>query len=147
MLTERLSAGKEVISFCTKCRIDLGHVIIAMKGDRIVRVQCKTCRGDHAYKAAKGVTDPSLAPKPKAAGAASGKRATAQKVSIETEWVRLMNENRGKPLKDYGADQKFGVGDRLKHSVFGEGVVTKQIYPRKVEICFSMDLKVLVHAG
>jgi hypothetical protein len=148
MYTERLSAGKEVLSYCTKCRMDLLHVIIAMQGDRIVRVQCKTCRGDHVYKAPKGVKDPSMAPPPRSAGSATGeKKVPAARVAVETEWARLMKENAGKPLRDYAADQKFAVGDRLKHPLFGEGVVMKILFPKKVEICFSMDVKVLVHAG
>jgi hypothetical protein len=140
---ETLAAGKEIVCYCTKCKMDLAHVIIAMKGDRVVRVKCKTCQGDHAYKASKGVNDPAKAPKAKA----PGKKASAPKVAVEEEWTRLMRENSGKPLRDYGADQSFSIGDRLKHPVFGEGVVTKQIFPKKLEICFSMDLKVLIHAG
>ncbi len=138
---ETLTAGKEVISYCTKCKMDLMHVIIAMKGDRVMKVKCKTCKADHAYKAAKGVTDPKKAPKPRA------KKAGTAKVAVEEEWARLMRENSGKPIKDYGSDLSFANGDRLKHPVFGEGIVTRQIYPRKMEICFSMDLKVLIHAG
>lgn len=128
--------------------MDLLHVIIAMQGDRIVRVQCRTCRGDHAYKAPKGVKDPTMAPPPRSTSSSPGeKRAATQRVAVETEWTRLMRENAGKPLKEYAADQKFAVGDRLKHPLFGEGVVMKILYPKKVEICFSMDVKVLVHAG
>jgi hypothetical protein len=127
--------------------MDLLHVIIAMMGDRIVRVQCKTCRGDHAFKAPKGVKDPT-APQPEATrrilnGEKSAPRPA--KVGVEEEWTRLMRESRDRPMREYSADQKFAVGDRLKHATFGEGVVTKLLYPNKAEICFQMDLKVLVH--
>ena len=120
-----------------------------MQGDRIVRVQCKTCRGEHAYKAPKGVKDPS-APIPETTrrimkGEKPTSRATKQALGIEEEWTRLMRENRAKAMREYAADQSFQAGDRIQHSTFGEGVVTKLLYPNKVEICFQMDLKVLIH--
>jgi hypothetical protein len=49
-------------------------------------------------------------------------------------------------MKEYAADSHFNVHDRIKHPIFGEGVVTKNLYPNKIEIVFSMDVKVLIHA-
>ena len=50
--------GKETLAYCTSCKMDLNHVIVAMKGDRLAKVQCLTCKKEHAYKAAKGQTEP-----------------------------------------------------------------------------------------
>lgn len=58
MATTNTSVGKETLAYCTSCKMDLNHVIVAMKGDRIAKVQCLTCKKEHAYKAAKGVTEP-----------------------------------------------------------------------------------------
>ena len=42
--------GGEVVAFCTKCRMDLAHTIIAMDGTKPARVQCNTCNGQHNYR-------------------------------------------------------------------------------------------------
>jgi hypothetical protein len=149
IVNEKLSAGKEVLSYCGKCKMDLTHTIIAMQGDRIVRVHCKTCKGDHGYKSPKGINDPNVVPKEskrRIVGASGAASRTPTKVSVEEEWSRLMNEHRSHPMKEYAADSHFGIHDRIKHPIFGEGVVTKTLYPNKIEIVFSMDVKVLIHA-
>ena len=50
--------GGEVDVFCTRCKMELGHTILAMVGQTIARVQCNTCRGQHAYRAAPGTSKP-----------------------------------------------------------------------------------------
>src|ERR1051325_761119 len=46
-----LSAGGEIDAWCTKCRLDLGHRIVAMVQGVPKRVICQTCFGEHAYRA------------------------------------------------------------------------------------------------
>ena len=58
--------GKETLAYCTSCKMDLAHLVVAMKGDRIAKAECKTCKKIHAYKAPKGITEPA-AKKPKKA--------------------------------------------------------------------------------
>src|SRR2546423_7914991 len=82
-----LTTGKETLSYCTSCKMDLNHVIVAMKGDRIAKVQCLTCKKEHVYRAAKGVTEPAKKRK-KAADAAA-----AAATSVEAEWEKLMAQH------------------------------------------------------
>src|SRR5882762_8316192 len=76
--------GKETLSYCTSCKMDLNHIIVAMKGDRIAKVQCLTCKKEHNYRIPKGISEP--ARKKKKAEAAAAEAAT----SIEAEWEKLM---------------------------------------------------------
>ena len=142
----KLSVGKEVLSYCTRCRMDLTHMIAAMAGDRILRVHCKTCKSDHNYRPAKGVKEPGAeAP---VSEKAQRTRATTQKapaVAVDQEWERLLAASRGKPLQTYSAATHFNAGDRIVHPTFGEGVAQKLIYPNKIEIVFQMDVKTLIH--
>lgn len=126
--------------------MDLNHVIAAMQGDRIARVQCRTCKKEHAYKAPKGVTDPA---KGKAAAAARREKAAAQPQAnpVELEWEKLMAQSKNTPVRQYGAKTQFALGDRLAHPTFGEGIVNKLIYPNKCEVIFRHDVKVLIHGG
>ena len=73
-MSKAITAGSEIDSWCTKCKLDLNHRIIAMNGTKIVRVECLTCRGHHAYRRPK-----SAAPEPKKRRAASAKKTAAKK--------------------------------------------------------------------
>lgn len=42
--------GGEVDAACTKCKMLLGHTILAMVGSRIARVRCNTCQGEHNFR-------------------------------------------------------------------------------------------------
>ena len=59
--------AQDTLAYCGSCKMDLSHTIMAMQGDRVIRVQCRTCKKEHTYKAPKGVTDP-MAVKKAAAG-------------------------------------------------------------------------------
>lgn len=140
------AVGKEALAYCTSCKMDLNHVIVAMKGDRIAKVQCRTCKKDHVYKAPKGVTEPTTAPEKLQKAAAKAENSKADH-SIQAEWQKLMVTHKNAPLKSYGAKNHFVLGDKINHPSFGHGIVSRLIYPNKIEIIFEHDLKVLIHAG
>ncbi len=134
--------AEEVLAYCTSCKMDLNHVIVAMKGDRIAKVECQTCKKEHAFKPPKGVTEPGAA-KPK-----RGKKSEANKSApIEAEWEKLMATHKDIPSKKYTPKGQFILGDKLSHETFGDGIVGRIIYPNKIEVIFRKDLKVLIHAG
>ena len=132
--------GKETLAYCTSCKMDLNHIIVAMKGDRLAKVQCLTCKKDHAFKAPKGATEPKKKRAKKSDSAATH-------TSIEAEWEKLMNTHKNAPKRTYSLKGQFTLGDRIDHTTFGEGIVGKLIYPNKIEVIFRTDVKVLIHAG
>lgn len=137
-------AAQEVLAYCTSCKMDLNHRVVAMKGDKMVKVECLTCKKEHAFKAPKGVTDPAKAPKSrKKAGEAKPTAAH----SIEAEWEKLMASHKDNPGKKYSPKGQFTLGDKIKHDTFGDGIVGRIIYPNKVEVIFRTDLKILIHGG
>jgi hypothetical protein len=141
-------AGSEVLVYCSSCKMDLMATIVAKVGSKIVRIQCRTCRKELAYKAAKGVNDPAQAPAPKAKRASSGaSAASAKSVSVNEEWKKLMSENAGKVEKVvYSAKKALVQGNMVVHPTFGEGIVMRVIYPDKAEILFEYDMKTLIHS-
>lgn len=47
----QLTVGKDVLSYCGKCKLNLGHTIVAMKDSKhIAKVKCNTCLTIHAFK-------------------------------------------------------------------------------------------------
>ncbi len=140
-----LSVGKEIVSYCTRCKMDLGHTIMSMIGGLPSRVICRTCKSEHNFKAKKGVKDPGnpgAEPKTKAPRAPKAEKV----IPVELEWMKQINSS-ARPVRPYAANEAFKMGDRVNHPSFGEGVVQKLIHPNKMEIIFRSDIKVLIHAG
>jgi hypothetical protein len=150
MNTPSLAVGKELVSYCTRCKMDLGHTIVSMMGGIPARVICRTCKSEHNYKPKKGINEPgSVAPSRGSPGTSTRapRESKAEKtVPVELEWMKQINANT-RAAKAYAADQHFLAGDRIAHPVFGEGIIQKQIFPNKVEVLFKMDLKTLIHAA
>lgn len=137
--------AEEVLAYCSSCKMDLIAVIVAMKGDMIVKVKCKTCKGERGFKAPKGVKDPGMnavaAPKSPRAKKEAGEKADH---SVGSEWRKVLLETDGAPLHVYSAKTYYGYHHHIKHPTFGLGVVMKHIHPNKMEVLFEMDLKTLI---
>ena len=145
--TTGLVVGKELVSYCTRCKMDLGHTIMSMVGGLPSRVMCRTCKSEHNFKAKKGVKDPGNPGAEPTAKVKTPRAAKADKViPVELEWMKQINSS-ARAVRPYAANEGFKLGDRVNHPTFGEGVVQKLIYPNKMEIIFRMDIKVLIHAG
>lgn len=130
--------GGDILSFCTSCKMDLNHVIVAIQGDRVKKVECRTCKKVHAYRIPKGAKSPT---------ASKGRvdKKAQQAVAVELEWKKIMDEKSSQPSISYTTKSKLNLGDKIDHPSFGEGVVEKMIYPNKVAVLFQSDIKVLVH--
>ncbi len=145
-----LAVGKELVSYCTRCKMDLGHTIVSMMGGMPARVICRTCKSEHNYKPKKGVTEPgAVAPSrgsPGTSARAPREKTVEKTVPVEVEWMKQLNAST-KAIKGYAANEFFDVGDRISHPTFGEGIIQKQIFPNKIEVLFRADLKTLIHSG
>jgi hypothetical protein len=137
------AVATETLAYCTSCKMDLNHMVVAMKGDKIAKVQCLTCKKEHVYRAPKGATEPKAPKASKARKAAE----EPENHSIEIEWEKLMSAHRDIPVKPYSTKGLFALGDKLNHPTFGDGIVGKLIYPNKLEVIFRHDVKVLIYAG
>ncbi len=142
-MTRTSAVASETLSYCTSCKMDLNHIIVAMKGDKIAKVQCLTCKKEHVYRAPKGAAEPQVAKASKAKKTAE----EPEDHSIEIEWEKLMSSHKDLPVKPYSIRGLFGLGDKLNHPVFGDGIVGKLIYPNKLEVIFRHDVKILVYGG
>ncbi len=58
--------GEDIEAWCTKCRTDTLHVVVALRPDGSLpqRVECKECHGQHMYHAPR--QNPKRPPEPKA---------------------------------------------------------------------------------
>ncbi len=131
------SAGKEVLSYCGKCKLPLGHTIVSMKDSATIgKVQCNTCKSIHMYK------DPSHKAK-KVKSSTSTRKSSRKTVSVGQLWMEEMGKISGKS-KPYSIREKFDAGDLIDHKKFGPGIV-QNLIDDKIEVLFQHEVKLLVH--
>ena len=133
----QLTVGKDVLSYCSKCKLNLGHTIVAMKDTQtIAKVKCNTCKAIHAFK------DPSQS-KTKQTRARKSASSSTKIVSVSDLWMDKMS-NTTKKSTPYSVRGKFFEGDIIDHVKFGPGIVEK-VVDDKIEVVFRHEIKTLVH--
>jgi hypothetical protein len=155
-MPKTLKPGSEVDAWCTKCRMDLLHRIIAMEGPKIARVECRTCNGHHNYRRPKSAPAPVTTKaerSPAKAGTArspalSGRKLAAHEIERQREstWEKAVL---GKPMtsfRAYRASQTFASGDLIRHGKFGDGYIVRIIDRQKVEVMFKDGPRTLAQA-
>ncbi len=133
------AVGADVESLCSKCG-DVWHVVVAKVGERIVRVLCKQCGGQHRYKSPhdqpKEKRQPSLStPKPP----------RAEKAPVERFERPAIAADLSRPVRQYAASLKYEAGERVEHPTFGQGVV-ETAEPGKVTVFFAVGRRVLAQS-
>jgi hypothetical protein len=153
-----LKAGGEVDSWCTKCKLFLNHRIIAMIGSKPARVECSTCGSHHNYRAASPGEKPETSARANAklvspAGAGGrvrtprGPTKAQQEIAArELQWEKSISGKSPRDFKAYRTTQSFQQGELVRHSKFGDGVVTRVVDAHKVEILFKDEPRTLAQA-
>ena len=158
MTTVTYKAGQEIDAFCTKCKMDLGHRIVAVAGGKPAKAECLTCRGVHMYRA------PKHAPKP-VAGAKAGAKAgsggylerigapaskppsrsakAAPKVPVIDDGPLIPPDSQHIFL--YKTTERYAPQTWVSHKTFGIGRVERELGPNKIEVRFEGGARVLVH--
>jgi hypothetical protein len=135
-------AGDAIESKCNRCKDVRMHVVVAMDGGEIVKVQCKTCGSLHKH------------PKPKkAATKRRGARSVAKTVKAlknaaeqVQDWENALNGKDMGAAKPFGAEGSAVVGGLIDHPKFGVGVVQKIVPPNKMEVLFRNGPKLMVQS-
>jgi hypothetical protein len=133
-MPEKPLAGDNIASYCTKCKLGLDHAIVAMDGETIVKVKCKTCGGTHKFR------DPADPPKVRASKAKKGGAKSA-----ETLWEAGIAGAKGKEHV-YTMTAKYRVGDLINHHTFGKGIVQK-LYSNKCDMLFQDKERLMASAN
>ncbi|MDH3347774.1 MAG: hypothetical protein OEM02_06705 [Desulfobulbaceae bacterium] len=135
-----VSAGDEVDSRCTKCKGITNHMVIAMVGDEIAKVQCNNCSSRHKYR-------PPVAPKTKKVvigrntSTTKEKKPRAPRKSRAPEPLPPLDSTNAIP---YSMETVFSVKDIVEHNTFGLGLVISTTLPNKIEIHFKEGKKILI---
>jgi hypothetical protein len=132
-MTDRITAGGDIDSYCTKCRLNLEHIVVAMVGTTVVKVKCKTCGGIHRFKDTP-VARPGLSKKKSVAS-----RPLAQTQAI---WESAIGPA-GRPELVYDMAHSYRAGDVILHPIFGKGIVQKTFF-KKCSVLFKDSERLLV---
>ena len=125
-MLEKNSTGRNIESYCGKCKQNLDHTIMVMDGDAISKVRCISCGGTHKFR------DPLVAKivrKPRA------KKGAGEAATAEVIWAAGLAEAKGKE-RDYSMQSKYRIGDIINHQTFGKGIVMK-LYANKCDMLFK----------
>lgn len=133
-MLEKLAAGDNVVSSCTKCKLVLDHTIVAMEGEKIAKVKCRTCGSTHKFR------DPADVKKPRTVK----KKEDAVKTA-EVLWETCVAEATGNESA-YDMAGKYHVGDIVLHNSFGKGVVRK-VYLKKCDVLFKDKERLMASAN
>ncbi|HZF49601.1 MAG TPA: hypothetical protein VE093_13170 [Polyangiaceae bacterium] len=162
MTTKKPRTGGEIDAYCTKCRLDLLHRIIAMVGDAVKKVECKTCGSHHLYRRPKSERDERMRmleskqraageSKPRAAGegrsTAAERLTAAQKAERDqtTAWEKAIAGQPSTAFKPYRITLTLSQGELIRHPKFGDGVVARVIDRGKAEILFKDGPRTMAH--
>ena len=155
--TKKPKTGGEIDAYCTKCKLDLTHRIIAMVGDAVKKVECKTCGSHHLYRRPKTERDAAHARMAKRAeergksspttGTKAERAARAEKAERDqvSAWEHAIAGKPSSAFTAYRISLQLGQGDLIKHPKFGDGVVAKVIDQSKVEILFKDGPRTMAH--
>jgi hypothetical protein len=137
--------GGDVLSYCTRCKMELAHVIVSMIDTRPAKVLCKTCRTQHNYRKNEGA--PSARSTPAARlGMTKSPRQPVAVVRTAELWEKKIAENKSGKTRPYSPKEIFIKGDVIQHPKFGMGIVEETRRHGKMLVFFRDGEKVLVHA-
>ena len=162
-MAKTLGPGDRIESRCTRCNDITGHVIVALVGGEIIKVECLACRSVHKYhppvsakptreaksvcrvKAGEARKDAVSAVRPAPATRSAESRAAAKSrkgaEELEQTWRRSLNLTVAEP-KPYSITSVFAKGDLVEHTVFGQGLV-QDVQGDRMQILFREGVKLL----
>lgn len=127
--------GKNVDSWCTRCKLVLAHTVGAVVNNKVTRVHCNTCNGQHAYRA-----------KAPGSRSATGRaRKSGSDATPAQDFQALLRGRTAADARRYALSDRFRPGEVIAHATFGLGVVTAERDGVKIEVSFAEGPKVLVH--
>jgi hypothetical protein len=123
-MLEKNGAGKNIDSYCGKCKKGRDHTIMTMDGEAIGKVRCQDCGSMHKF------SDPlaEKVRKPRAKG-------TGEAAKVELAWASGLAGAKGKE-RDYDMASKYRIGEVVNHLTFGKGIVMN-LHSHKCNMLFK----------
>lgn len=155
-MSRSLTAGGECDAWCTKCKRDTLHNIVAMDstGKTPAQVQCRSCQGTHKYRAPKDTpvakivaakaTGSKASGGTKKASSGSKQAAATSSGSIYKRWEELVGKRAGVPAQRYDVRSAYGPDDVVEHTQFGLGFVIEDLGFNRIKVLFQDSERTLL---
>lgn len=152
----QVAVGKDVEAVCRKCG-EVWHVIVAVEGGKITRVQCKECWAYHRYRPPEGEERVDAEPKARKKVASPARKSPARKASGTSSAKKTSKKGKGsvdeprvepdlsRPIRLYKMTEAYEPGERVEHPKFGQGVVEDLPGPGKMCVFFEDGRRTLAH--
>ena len=134
------SVSGNVDGWCTKCKLELAHTIMAMSKNLPAKVKCNTCNSEHKYR-----TKQSGISKPKSAKSKSPARKIKTQEANYNDYISRLTDHDLTRVRIYSMDGSYKKDEIIEHTKFGVGIVLSLIQNNKIEMLFKDGPKVLVH--
>ena len=157
MSGRNLSVGGNCDAYCTRCKMDLAHTIVAMVEGTPVQVICNTCNGAHKYRAPKSAEKAGRSAASKSTSTrgtstrATGARKAASEAAAEKElkelrrrWDAEIGKHADAPTRPYDVRGDFGKDDVIEHSKFGVGFVVEELQDKRIKVLFQDAERTLI---
>ncbi len=138
-----VKVGGDILSFCTKCKMELAHVVVSMIDGRAAKVICKTCKSQHNHRKG-GSAEPRATSSRQ--GSAKTPRVPVSVMRVAELWQKKVNESKASVPKPYQTSSVYIAGDAIEHPKFGLGIVEEVKTNGKMVVIFRDAERVLVHA-
>jgi hypothetical protein len=145
-----MGAGSEVDAWCTKCRLDLGHRVVAEVHGRPKRVICMTCGSEHNFRLPRGQSGATATRTRKGGSHAAQKtadRLSRQEAQRLRDWHERISDRAQDAFTTYSPDQTYARDQLVYHRKFGAGYVVGLLEGGKLSVMFEGGMKTLVHAS
>jgi len=133
--------GSDIEDICTRCG-DTWHVVMAKVGERVAKVVCKLCGGQHNYRGDQQPAASGTSSSGSSWGRSRKKRVTRSSAAAPAVVVF----DPSKPPRAYSPKSGYLPGERVTHATFGVGVVSEVAGPGKVEVHFPSGVRTLACA-
>jgi hypothetical protein len=137
-MAKALKVGGDIDAWCTRCKMTLGHTILAIVYGRPARVRCNTCQGEHNYRGS------AATPPRKGAWEPREVRERRESRPAVTSWEALLAGKDLSRARKYTAKEKYAAEEVIQHPSFGVGLV-QEVRGDKIQVAFKADVKTLVH--
>ena len=127
---DKTPVAKDVVTMCTRCKIELAHVVVSHNMEGIIeKVKCHTCGSEHKYHPEKNKS--------------SRKGLRGKRKDPARDFELLTEKFKGKKPVHYSMAGIFKADDVIDHDTFGIGIVVN-ISSDQMDVIFSDRPRILV---
>jgi hypothetical protein len=147
MASRLIGPGDDVEAWCTRCRMNLNHRVIAVVGNNIQKVVCLTCGSHHKFYPPKNQEPVDKEPREIRTALPDKSRKPASRAASKAlgEWTTFMkNMPPGTMPKPYKVSESYSPAEYVEHPLFGTGRVLEIVGAEKIQVIFKEGRKVLI---